>query len=194
MERNGIGMISLHYSANDFRDLNLEINSDEQIWDVAIEMFRERFEERYFDPIRELMYNPEKNGFAIMAINCLMVDAFYQFEYGDTSTRNNARRYTMFLSNKLHSIFYNERMADCFYKHIRCGILHSAQTTDGSMLSTECYRPIEFFRGEACIKVNVVEFSRAMRDYFEDYIMRLRNNNNRLRLNFITKMNIICRE
>ena len=192
MERNGIGMISLHYSANDFLNLNLELDSEEQTWNDAIEIFTERFRERYFDPILILLDNPEKNGFAIMAINCLMVDAFYQFEYGDSSTNNNTQHYKTFLMHQLSPIFYNDRMASCFYKHIRCGILHSAQTTNGSMLSIECSRPIEFFRGEACIKVNVVQFSQAMRDYFENYITRLRRDDRQLRLNFITKMNIIC--
>ena len=193
MERNGVGMISLHYSACDFQNLHLKESSSEDKWNQAIDMFRDRFIERYFDPINALISDPEKNGFAIMAINCLMVDAFYQFEYGDLSTSKNTKHYTKFLKNQLSRIIVDSDMALRFYKDIRCGILHSAQTTNGSMLSTECNDAIEFYGGKSSIKVNVVKFTHAMRTYFDDYVDRLKNGEGDLKTNFITKMNYVCR-
>lgn len=192
MERNGVGMISQNYSAQDFNNLNLTINSDDVIWNRAIEMFTERFEERYFRPINVLSRDIEPNGFAIMSINCLLVDAFYQFEYGDLSTTNNTQHYTTFLKRQLSSIIVDDRMARLFYKNIRCGILHSAQTYGGCMLSTECHQAIEFFGGRAYIKVNVGLFSNEMRQYFDSYVRRLRSGDETTRLNFITKMNYVC--
>lgn len=192
MERNGVGMISLNYSASDFLNLNLDVSSDERDWNSAIRMFEDRFNERYFDPIDLLINNPEKNGFAIMAINCLMVDAFYQFKHGDNTVDKNTRKYTSFLLKEFKHIIIDQDMALKFYKHIRCGILHSAQTKDGSMLSTECENAVEYFKGKACIKVNVVKFTAEMKNYFYDYTQRLKTGDAKLRTNFITKMNYVC--
>ena len=112
--------------------------------------------------------------------------------YGDLSTRNNTEHYTRFLRNQMACIITDADMARLFYKNIRCGILHSAQTYGGCMLSTECRDAVEFFRGRACIKVNVEMFSDEMYHYFNSYISRLRNGEVTTRTNFITKMNYIC--
>ncbi len=158
MERHGIGMISLRYRAEDFLNLNLSVNEGD--WDTAIQIVYDRFHERYFSTIHYLSYDfkenrenrkyiisvdkVEKNGIAIMALNCLLIDTFYQFEYGLKSsndfnpiTRSDkvGPNYKQFLRQKLPGIFMAEGpsptgddFAELFYKDIRCGILHSAQT------------------------------------------------------------------
>ncbi len=193
MEKSGIGMISVRYSARDFKRLNLSINSDPEKWDKAIEMFRDRFRERYFGPIGVLEHNCEEYGFAIMAINCLLIDTFYQFLHGHTKNDKNSQTYPEFLKSELPSIIKCDAMANIFYKSIRCGILHSAQTKDGCMLSTECEEAVEFFDNNRKIKVNVKLFSEKMEEYFLAYIDKLKNENNvELRQQFIKQMTKIC--
>lgn len=58
MERNGIGMISLHYSAQNYISLNLSVEqSSEADWNTAINILKERFEERYFSTIHYLSFD-----------------------------------------------------------------------------------------------------------------------------------------
>lgn len=192
MESNGEGMISTHYKAEDFLGLNLSLNSPSEAWDKAIFIFKERFQERYFGPIEKLLENAEINGFAIMALNCLLVDTFYQFEEGLEHSNNNRKCYVKFLRTYMGEIITSDDMADRFYKDIRCGILHSAQTQRGSMLAYENGNAVEYINGSSDIRVNVVEFSEKLNAYFQMYVNRLRNGNNRTRQNFITKMNYIC--
>lgn len=218
MERNGRIMISPEYSVYDYKNLNLTCDSNEYIWKQAIEMIRNRFEDRFFSTISYLdgslytheynTYKVERNGFAIMALNCLLIDTFYQFEYGlETSGEFNSitndkgvgTHYKSFLKSKFPDLFNNNTsidLASLFYDNIRCGILHSAQTKGCSMLSCDyneiigiCYDD----DGKAGIIVNVPKFSRILKEYFyNDYLSRLINGHNSTRKAFINKMQFVC--
>lgn len=219
MENNGRGMISPNYSTQDYINLNLSINSGEETWESAIRMLEERFYERFFSTIHFLLCDSnrryskekaEKNGFAIMALNCLLIDTFYQFEYGmkDSMQPNsamdqsgNAHHYVGFLNSKFSGLFSsdtggNKSLAELFYKHIRCGILHSAQTYGSSMLSCEGGRTISYMNKNTQnegIRVEVRQISNEFEHYFkEDYINRLRSGNQTTRENFIAKMQYVC--
>ena len=221
MERRGVGMISIHYSAQDYIALNLSVEqSSEADWNTAINILTERFEERYFSTIHYLSFDFaerrktiekfEKNGFAIMALNCLLIDTFYQFEYGlESSSELNpvtqdkgvGRHYTTFLRTKFPQLFTvqprtgNKDLADLFYSDIRCGILHSAQTKGCSMLACEggpvldyIYRP-----NKVGIRVDVNQLSDMLEDYFyKDYLQRLNDRDEDTRKAFIDKMNFVC--
>ena len=75
--------ISKDYTLRDYLNLKLHINSSEKIWEEAIEMFKSRIKGRYFDAIDKL-YEEEmyKYGFAIMTLECLLIDTFVKFRYG----------------------------------------------------------------------------------------------------------------
>jgi len=220
MERNGIGMISLRHSAQAYIDLGLSMSSDEGTWNKAIEMVEERFKERYFSTIHYLSFDYkvkektvqkfEKNGFAIMALNCLLIDTFYQFEYGlATSSEINpvtgdagvGRHYTAFLRAKFPELFTvqpnvgDNDLADLFYSDIRCGILHSAQTKGCSMLACEGGPILDYIysAGRIGIRVDVNQLSEVLEDYFyNDYLQRLINRDEATRTAFINKMRFVC--
>ncbi len=191
MEKNGIGMLSCEHTTSSFREMNLSIDSSSEDWNIAIGLFEQRFEERYFKSIEKMLEEPEKNGFAIMALNCLLVDTFYQFENGLDEANNNQRCYTRFLRTYMREIISSSGMAERFYKDIRCGILHSAQTKNGSRLTVEGTATVEFMNEQGSIRVDVVKFSNELKKYFQEYTMRLKNGDERTRLRFVTKMNFI---
>lgn len=221
MERNGIGMISILNSSRDYANLNLSINqSSEEDWDNAIDILKDRFNERFFTTIHYLSIDfrfrsktiekLEKNGFAIMALNCLLIDTFYQFEYGlessdelnpFTQDRGVGRHYTDFLREKFPRLFSippqsgNKDLADLFYSDIRCGILHSAQTKGCSMLACEGGLTVSYInlQNKIGIRVDVKQFSEALENYFyNDYIYRLQEGTEATRRAFINKMRYVC--
>ncbi len=221
MERNGEAKISIKYKAEDFYNLSLSIESDEEEWNKAIDILIDRFEERYFSTIHYLSFDfkqrkksidkIEKNGFVIMAINCLLIDTFYQFEYGlETSSELNpitndagvSKHYKDFL-RKAFSCFDcappsgKKDLAELFYEEIRCGILHSAQTKGSSLLTCDGATPVSYHKknGKLGIKVDVGMFSDVLKQYFyRNYIRRLKDGNVRTRESFINKMEFVCRE
>ena len=92
-----------------------------------------RFYERYLQPF-EKMNLDIKNGFSIMAIACLMIETLENFWRGSKETpRGRGNEYfESFFSRCSHSNNYLSVFQGLkFYKYIRCGILHQAETKGG---------------------------------------------------------------
>ena len=106
MEKNGEIFVSESTRRTVFDAIRLDINNGRiQDIDRAIDIFRERIEGRYLNPIRQLNKDPFKNGFASMALCCLLIDTFYQFENGLKKTMENKKCYPSFLWDNLRDIF-----------------------------------------------------------------------------------------
>ena len=95
------------------------------------DFIQERFTERYIAPLR----GSKKNGFAMMAVSCLMIEALESFWQGWPKTDGNK-------SEEAFKLFFNRcarqnsplgvfAKAKDFYKGVRSGILHQAETTKG---------------------------------------------------------------
>ena len=222
MERDGINFISVKFSREDYLNLNLQVNSNQNKWSKAIEILKDRFYGRYFDVIENLYvdwseyktsrrkrinyFKVEKNGFTIMAIICLLIDAFYQFKYGLESSSDLSpltgrtgvtRNYIEFLKTEFVDVFgqNEEWLADKFYDHIRCGILHSAQTKGCSKLAFDRNDVVSavYENNSTGIRVNIIEFYKKVKKHFGDYVDSLENGYDiQLRNNFIVKMNYVC--
>ncbi len=97
------------------------------------DFLKERFTERY---VRPLDGDPDmKHGFCTMAISCLMIEALEFFRQGWCDTRNRSREaFCLFFQRCLEEeleLGVFARLVDDFYKGVRCGILHQAETTRG---------------------------------------------------------------
>lgn len=207
MERDGIGYISPKYSAEDFLQLHLSLNSSRDDWNRAIQIFDDRIRFRYLTPIDNLLKDVidiEINGFAVMALNCLLVDTFYQFREPDNECHDpkKNRRYEFFL--RKNSVVYPEFLttnfpsdfdtnkAIYFYKDIRCGILHSGQTKNGSQLTYDKNYVVEIFEKDK-IRVDVRNFTKIIKDYYNNYVYKLKQGDSLIRESFLKQMKKICR-
>lgn len=205
MERDGIGYISPKFTSEDFGKLNLSLQSPVEKWEEGIEIFKDRIESRYFAPIETMLANHdliEINGFAVMALNCLLVDTFYQFREPDNTysigrrrerhRRGNGECYANFLLTNFPFDFDSDS-AQYFYTDIRCGILHSAQTKNGSQLTYDKSYVVEIFDDDK-IRVDIVNFTNRMKEYYFSYLMKLEQGDIEIRKAFIKQMKKICRE
>jgi hypothetical protein len=88
---------------------------------------QERFEERYLAPFDA---NKRKHGFIMMASACLMIEALESFWQGWRQSPNSALAFCQFFerSNRFNAI---RGLSGEFYRHVRCGIMHQAETTGG---------------------------------------------------------------
>ncbi|MBN1181150.1 MAG: hypothetical protein JXB49_02610 [Bacteroidales bacterium] len=102
---------------------------EEKNKDKIIEFIKTRFTERFITPLR---CEPRlKHGFCTMAICCLMIETLESFWRGwDNSRSRSEQAFCSFFdrNNNLGS-FYGY-ITD-FYKNVRCGILHQAETMNG---------------------------------------------------------------
>jgi hypothetical protein len=87
---------------------------------------KRRFVDRYLDPIQA---NP--NGFTMMAVSCLMIEALESFNQGLVSTTGVSQRAFQSFFDRVETFGEFRALCPEFYSHVRCGILHQAETTAG---------------------------------------------------------------
>lgn len=136
--------ISPKFTKYQYLKLKLSINSDDETFDKAIEMFKDSIIGRFLGQIDILKGDCYKNGFSIMALECLLVETFAQFYRGLDDTIGTSRQeYTDFLVNRL-TCFRTKTIAEKFYSYIRCGILHQAQTKPHSGLTFNSQATVKY--------------------------------------------------
>lgn len=194
METKGEIKISPKYNKEEYLSLNLNLDSSDDNWKNAVEIIKDRITGRYIKQIDLLSEDINSNGFTIMALNCLLIETLYQFKKGidQTPSGRNKKSYSDFLVQEFPDVFKSIIIAESFYTNIRCGILHSAQTKNESMLSEREEPPVDFV-GNTLV-VSVKGMSILLKKYFENYLKKLLEPNNKnLRNNFIKKMSFVCR-
>lgn len=153
---------------------------------VAIADFIEhRFLERYLDPVTVKCNS--KNGFSIMAISCLMIEALECFTQGRKDSKQLSRRmfHDFFSCHPQFSSFLT--VANDFYVHVRCGILHQAETTGGWRI----VRKGPLIEGKV---INATQFELRLRKALSDYCARLKIEdwNSSIWEAFKRKMDFVC--
>jgi hypothetical protein len=131
-----------------------------------------RFSERYIEPLDSIPEN-KKNGFCIIANCCLMIEALESFHNGwsDTEGRSSQLAFCNFFDRvRLFSDFHGHSYK--FYKNVRCGILHQAETTGGWKIR----RDGNLFDYDKLI-INATKFFCLLQDYLEQYRKDLESSN-----------------
>lgn len=114
--------LSSSVTVSQYRKLEKEQNQSE-----IIAFIRERFTERYISPLK----SEPKHGFCTMAVCCLMIEALESFWRGwPNSNGKSELAFCSFFSRSDELKEFRAHSQE-FYKHIRCGILHQAETTGG---------------------------------------------------------------
>lgn len=185
--------ISSEDKKENYLNLNLNLLSEKSDWKEAIGIFNNRLNKRFIFPAKELLEKDGNTyGFAAMAIICLLIETLYQFSAGvdQTPSKKNEEKYSMFLVKILDGDI-KEKVARSFYRNIRCGILHSAQTKNNTSLNCDKEKVITL-TGKR-MSVNVKKLLESVERYFEKYKTDLLDENNTaLREAFIKKMDFIC--
>jgi hypothetical protein len=94
-----------------------------------IEFIRARFTERYITPLR--CDSELKHGFCTMAICCLMIETLESFWRGWDNSRNQSELAFCSFFDRNRNLSAFDGYATDFYKDVRCGILHQAETMNG---------------------------------------------------------------
>ena len=169
--------------------LSLEAANDR---DAIAGFFTERFMERFVRPMEAPPSKGKathKHGFAIMAISCLLIETLESFWQGWPTTKNISQLAFQKFFSRVPSFHALQSQGPKFYKNIRCGILHQAETTGGWTIQ----RRGKLF-DETGLTLNATVFHRKLQREIEDYASLLRSepwDSERWR-NFRKKMKTIC--
>lgn len=144
------------------RYLSLKAAKDRK---AIAEFVENRFEERYLGPIIDV--SPAiKNGFTIMAVSCLMIEALESFRRGWKDSKNKSELAFCSFFSRWDEFIEFRPVSEGFYKHVRCGILHQAETTGGWRI----VRSGPIFNGST---VNASRFVKALRSVLKQYASSL---------------------
>lgn len=104
-------------------------------WAELLSALRRRVAERFLRPMRDLARFdqedelPNRPGFAILALDCLLIDTIMAFREGrvGTGTTSPARSFRTFLMSQRFRDFNGTDRKD-FFDHVRNAILHNGET------------------------------------------------------------------
>ena len=183
-----------HWKALEFRG--------ERDWIRAIAALRRRLDARFLAPARSLL-RQGRSGFAVLALDCLLVETLQQFREGVPETpyvHRNGRRvlasedyFKAFLTGPYFGSGFDEQSATLFYRTIRCGILHQAEVKSSSLVRRD--RPLVSLSSDGKgVVVNPRLFHERVEAAFRGYLVDLRKpSKTDLRQRFRNKMNHIAR-
>lgn len=105
---------------------------------------RKRINETYITPVERInatlqrLELPENTTFITMSICCILIEFYFEMINGYDESRESG-----FVGNAYKAVLplldsnISEEMSNIFYKGIRCGILHQAQTKENTALTYE---------------------------------------------------------
>jgi hypothetical protein len=194
--------ISPKYTVAFWRSLVLEPDNPKQDdWLKAVDVLRDRIQGRFINPAQTLIDVDKASkqrtfGFAILALDCLVLETIQGFRQGVTNhTGQSTRLFKAFLStwqpfiDCLGAGMVAETKAEEFYKQGRCALHHSGATEKMTVgISGPMMR---FDNGQ--ITVNRTLFHKELAKEFDRYLEALSDPHSvDLRKKFILKMNLIC--
>jgi len=146
-----------------------------------------RFTERFLAPT--LSPRNIKHGFSSMAVACLMVEALESFQQGWPDTRYKSKAaFRSFFDGHLEFADFRGH-GERFWRDVRCGILHQAETRGGWTLRRKgpLFDP-------ANLTINSTIFLRRLGKVLKSYCRDLRNSEweGDTWRNCRTKMNAVC--
>jgi len=174
-------------------------------WDEALSHFDTRVRVRFLEPIRKILNTGRKEGegFAAMAIMCLLVEFLEAFYQGRLFSMKKEEDLLPFEYNSSRSLFrdfltcrppfkdyFNSSIANKFYDGVRCGLLHEARTKENWVIREgNVERLYENKDGLKIIKRSA--FLSALSEWLNQYIDAVRKDVV-LRQHFLRKMDDLC--
>lgn len=137
----------------------------------------ERLYRRYIKPFEydSIKYRKQfKNGFAILANCCLLIETLETFYRGwkNTNNRSEIAFLKYFSREKLLSEFSSDDFPTLFYKHIRCGILHQGEVTGGWRVSRAKETPLIDLKNKL---INATKFQKTIKKSLINYRLALQS-------------------
>jgi hypothetical protein len=150
-------------------------------------LIKERLQERYVDPV-DAMTKEQKNGFAVMALSCLLIETLESFYRGWPKSPNSGLAFCSFFDRQVSLLPDFKGHAQSFYANVRCGILHQGETTNGWTITRKKSAPV--FQSGALI-IHAPKFNRVLKTAVEQYSAALEKAalSDDLWKNFLKKMN-----
>lgn len=194
-------LISPNFTVGHWLDIRPALGSPTaRQWHYAIEILNDRIYGRFIEPVDKIQ-ELEYSGFAVMALDCLLIDTIQSFKEGrvrgNVAEQATKKSFLTFLRTSRHfsAAFNSNQKASDFFNDVRCGLLHDGETRRNWRIwakSDESPNTLLEKRDESTI-VYRKTFHGALKHEFKDFLVALADPRNRsLRTNFLKRMDAIC--
>jgi cation transport regulator ChaC len=143
--------LASQFTVGRYQELHdLLAQNDPAAWNEVLGAVRRRVSERFLRPMRDLARFdkqeelPNRPGFAILALDCLLIDTIQAFREGRVSTCevSPAHSFKTFLHSPRFSDFRSRDRSD-FFHYVRNGILHNGETRKDWKVRIDTLRMLE---------------------------------------------------
>jgi hypothetical protein len=194
--------IAPNFTCKDWDALKLTLDPDGEWaacppqWERAIKVFQARIEQRFFASIA-LLERVRYAGFAILALDCLLIETVQAFRNGKNARNTGESRNThvAFLTGSpSFQIYFSATLAHQFFTNVRNGLLHDGETRNGWLIkATPKYALLDPQPGGFFV-VNRRRFHAALIGEFEGYVGELRDPAQKaLRKNLVAALDDLCK-
>ena len=164
-------------------------------WKRAIEVVEGRIRTRFLDSADQLQAVAYA-GFAILALDCLLIETIQAFKNGKhaETPKESRRAYETFLTSspRFQKYFSSPRVQD-FYTNMRNGLLHDGETRKGWLVKANPQYDLVDPQPDGSIIVNRERFHDVLVKDFKAYVRDLSNPANKeLRQNLVSAINDLC--
>lgn len=173
-------------------------------WPLMVCLFKDRLSGRFLEPIKLIEQDATIgpfSGFSILALDCLLIETLNQFYQGlDETPEDHQKQFWLFFKgSEYFKKHFTRKAAEVFYSHVRCGLLHQAQTKRQTFIRADQPAMIRASNGNLSngIIVDRTKFHQALELEVASYVAKLERGSEAdsdLRANFLKKMQIICGE
>jgi hypothetical protein len=202
--------VAPNFTVGDWKNLRKKLKFQEDIgWDVAFQLFQDRIDSRFLDPIEKIKHDGKNKGegFSISLISVVLLEFIAAFELGKiyTTNRENLCPNEYSASAKLLKSFFSQSSVfnsrikgsndrDSFYKNIRCGLVHEARTKGSDIIisqgSNKNTRPdLIYFKVDGEYRLNRDLLLQSIKEHIVSYRDRLLQNTDKAcRRRFLMKV------
>ncbi len=192
--------IAPDFYCDDWEELETKLDPDGEwskspvAWERAIDVIQGRIQARFLgcaDELQDIQYA----GFAILALDCLLIETVQAFRSGTHAKTNESREAfrTFLTSSPQFRNFFLGNTVDDFYRNVRNGLLHDGETRSGWLVRAGRKYELVQRQPNGFVIVNREKFHQALVQEIRAYLMNLSNPLEReLRKNLIRALNDLC--
>lgn len=204
--------ISKDFTVANWKELRPKLLYSSDNWPKAIQVFEDRIESRFFNPIEKIksIKKNEGEGFSIALISVVLLEFIAAFELGKIYRilRENIAPHEYYSGIRLLKSFLTtdelfkqhfetNSKVQTFYENIRCGLVHEARTMRNDVIiSDESPKNTKqssiYFKVDDEWRLNRDLMLVSLKSFVENYNERLLKNELNLRSKFIIKMDDIA--
>jgi hypothetical protein len=157
--------ISLLYTYNQWRDAFRGYED----WETAIKVVEDRIVGRWLNPIESLVNEPH-SGFAILALDCIVLESLCRFINGKAMPRG--REIQVYKSLLTGPRFrWSAQQSESFRRFVRNGVIRDAETRKGWLVGRTTPRTVVPQADKSGgYRLNRTKFHQRLKATFDDWI------------------------